>query len=142
MERSRLNPSRNNREFLLRTEAGAYDLQALVRIIGEDILIAVWGGDRPHIGATALAQTQPGIANPDQMSATVSVFCFPGHREDALARPIAREIARMTNSNVVVTAGAHWDHLDSKGIEQVLTNGKKLTRIIQKTLQEYFQHET
>jgi hypothetical protein len=142
MESHGLNPSLDRKEFFLRTEAGAYDLQARVQIIGKDILIAVWGGNRPHIGAAAFAQTQPGIVDPNRKSTTVSVFCFPGHREDVLVRSLARDIAQITNSNIVVTAGTHWDHLDQKGIDQVLANGKKLTGIIQKTLREYFQHET
>ena len=33
------------KEFIVQTETDSYDLEASVRIIGKDILIAVWGGD-------------------------------------------------------------------------------------------------
>jgi len=34
-------------EFTIQTHEGSYDLSAGVRLIGDDILIAIWGGERP-----------------------------------------------------------------------------------------------
>lgn len=117
-------------QFTISTREGFYDLEARVQLIGEDILIAVWGGDRPHIGAVAAAQTQPSIVNPARTSATASVLCFPGHREDRLAKPMAEKIARVAEKHVVVTAGAHWDEINREGIEKVLKNGETLADMI------------
>jgi hypothetical protein len=46
-------------EFTIETDTGAYDLTASVRMIGPDLLIAIWGGEKPHIGAVAVAQPRP-----------------------------------------------------------------------------------
>ncbi len=121
-------------QFTVRTDEGSYDLEATIQLIGQDILIAVWGGDRPHIGAVSGAQTQPSIVNPTKTSATASVLCFPGHKEDQLVKPMAEKIARLTDRHVVVTAGAHWDKIDGEGIEQALRNSDILADMILKKL--------
>ena len=45
----------------LDTNEGKYDLSASVRLIGDDILVAIWGGDKPHIGAVTMAQPHPSL---------------------------------------------------------------------------------
>lgn len=117
-------------EFTVSTCKGSFDIEACVQNIGKDILVAVWGGDTPHIGAVAAAQSQPSIVDPEKNNATASVICFPGHMEDNLVRPMAEKIALSTQSNVVVTAGTHWDNIDKDGIKKVLKNGDALTELI------------
>ena len=55
---------------------GAYDLEASVQKIGENLLVAIWGGELPHIGAVAIAQPRPSLKDPDRISSTASVFCL------------------------------------------------------------------
>jgi Bacterial proteasome assembling chaperone-like protein len=37
----------------VKTTEGLYDLEASVRRIEENLLVAIWGGELPHIGAVA-----------------------------------------------------------------------------------------
>ena len=46
-------------EFTLKTDSGAFDLTTYIRGIGPDLLVAIWGGEKPHIGAVAAAQPRP-----------------------------------------------------------------------------------
>jgi hypothetical protein len=101
-----------------------------VRRIGEDILVAIWGGERPHIGAVAMAEPRPSLKDPSVTSATTSVHCFLGHKEDALANAAATAIASKLKARAVVTAGIHWDHLDAAGIQAVQLNSVALTEMI------------
>lgn len=117
-------------EFVVQTQTGAYDIFAVVRRIGSDILVAIWGGERPHIGAVAMAQPRPSLKDPTLTSATTSVFCYMGHKEDALAHAVATKIASRLNSPTVVTAGIHWDNLDEEGIQAVQANSVLLTEMI------------
>ena len=117
-------------EFTTRTETGAYDLTATVRLIGQDLLVAIWGGEKPHIGAVAAAQPRPSLKDPDMTSATASVICYAGHKEDELAKASAEIISAVLNTRVVVTAGIHWDNLDQKGINAILKNGNALVEMI------------
>ena len=41
---------------------GDYPLEAAIRVIGEDLLIAVYGGTRPHIGAVGIAHPRPSLS--------------------------------------------------------------------------------
>jgi len=116
--------------FTVATHEGSYDLTACVRLIGKDMLIAVWGGDTPHIGAVAMAYSQQSIVNPEKKNATVSTFSFPGHMEDHLVKPIAEKVALFAKRNVVVTAGTHWDKINKNGIRNVIENGGILSDLI------------
>jgi hypothetical protein len=119
-------------QFTTRTETGAYDLTANVKRIGRDLLVAIWGGEKPHIGAVAVAQPRPSLKDPDVTSATTSVICYVGHKEDDLVKASAEILAAVLNTRVVVTAGIHWDNLDQKGIDTILKNSKAIVEMILK----------
>jgi len=126
-------------EFTVKTNLEAYHLEAAVRKIGDDLLVAIWGGEKPHIGAVAVAQPRPSLKDSRQTSASASVFCFVGHKEDDLAKAVSEKLASALHTPVVVTAGIHWDNLDADGIQQVLQNSKLLTDLI---LEQLFDTET
>jgi hypothetical protein len=117
-------------EFSVATHKEAYNIEALVKGIGEDILVAVWGGERPHIGAVAIAQPRPSLRDKRRISATASVFCFLGHKDDQVAKEAAERMSSALNSNVVVAAGIHWDDLDEAGITCVMENSRELIEMI------------
>ena len=117
-------------EFTIETYTGAYDLTANVRLIGPDLLIAIWGGEKPHIGAVAVAQPRPSLKDPDLTSSSASVFCFVGHKEDDLAKAAAEILSATLNTAVVVAAGIHWDNLDEKAILRIIKNSEILVDMI------------
>jgi len=118
------------RVFEVRTNEGTYDLEASVRLIGQDLLVAIWGGEKPHIGAVAAAQPRPSLKDPEITSATASVICLPGHKEDELAKAVSEILAAALNTPVVVTAGIHWDNISEEGIQKVIENSKILVDLI------------
>lgn len=107
----------------VKTETGAFDLEAAVLRIGDDYLVAIWGGEKPHIGAVAAAQ-------PD--TPTASVIGFPSHKEDEVVRIVSEKLAAALGANTVVTAGIHWDNISKEGIVKVMDNTKILTELILK----------
>jgi gallate decarboxylase subunit D len=118
------------REFTLQTEEDAYNLSASVRLIGEDVLVAIWGGERPHIGAVAVAQPRPSLKDPAVTSSSASVICLVGHKEDELAKAAAEILAAALETQVVVTAGIHWDHLAPEAIQHIVRNSEILVDMI------------
>ena len=118
------------REFKIKTNEGAYDLEAGVRLIGQDLLVAIWGGEKPHIGAVSVAQPRPSLKDPEITSTTASVICLPGHKEDELAKAVSEILAAALNTPVVVTAGIHWDNITKDGIQKVIENSKILVDLI------------
>ena len=117
-------------EFNIDTHEGEYDLSASVRLIGPDVLVAIWGGEKPHIGAVAMSQPRPSLKDPEVTSATASVFAYVGHKEDELAKAAAEILAATLKTNVVVTAGIHWDNLPPEGIQHVIKNSHLLVEMI------------
>ena len=119
-------------EFTLETQTGEYDLTASVRWIGPDLLVAIWGGEKPHIGAVAVAQPRPSLKDPEVTSATASVICNVGHKEDDLVKAASEILASVLKTQVVVAAGIHWDNLDPKGIRKIIQNSEILVDMILK----------
>lgn len=117
-------------DFRVATDQGEYDVEAHVQSIGEDLLVAISGGQKPHIGAVAVAEPRPSLKDPKVRSATASVFCYVGHKEDDLAKRAAEKLAASFNTRVVVTAGIHWDHLTEEGIGKVMQNSRRLVDLI------------
>jgi hypothetical protein len=116
--------------FTIKTKDEAYRLEASVQEIGRDLLIAIWGGDRPHIGAVAVAQPRPSLKDQSVLSATASVFCYPGHKDDIIAKEAAEKVSSALNRHVTVTVGIHWDDIDETGITAVIANSQQLMNMI------------
>jgi hypothetical protein len=111
----------------VRTPEPDYAVEAEAVRIGPDILVYVWGGERPHIGAVAAAQPRPSLADPSRTSATASVLSYLGHREDGVAKEMAETISARFKTNAVVTAGIHWDHLPADGIQIIVDRCREIT---------------
>ena len=110
-------------------EAEGFLVEALWQRLGKDFLLSVWGGVA-HIGAVAMAQPRPSLADPGRLSATASVFCYVGHKEDGVVKEVSERLAAALDAKVVVAAGLHWDDLDPEGILQVQENVRALLEMI------------
>ena len=111
----------------VRTPEPHYVVEAEAVRIGPDILVYVWGGERPHIGAVAAAQPRPSLADPSKTSATASILSYVGHKEDGVAREMAEAISARFKTNAVVTAGIHWDDLPADGIQIIVNRCREIT---------------
>lgn len=116
--------------FTVSTNQGLYNLSANVQKIGSDLLISIWGGEKPHIGAVAISEPRASLRDASVTSASTSVFCFLGHKEDELAKWMANNLASLLNRKIVVTVGVHWDNISEEGIKRVVKNNKALLDLI------------
>lgn len=96
---------------------------------GKDVSICVFGGDVPHIGAVAVAVPRKSLRGDGSNSASVSVICITGHKEDELARLIALRLSSRWLCNVTVSAGIHIDDVKNddfailrRNIEELVEN--------------------
>lgn len=92
-------------------------IEAIDVPMGEDHCVVISGGDRPHLGAVALAQSRPSLRDPATVSASTSVLALLGHKEDILAHRAAERLASALNRNVVVCCGIHVDRISSAELE-------------------------
>jgi len=114
---------------------GKFTIEGQVQEIGPDILVSIWGGSRPHIGAIGIAVPRHSLKNPRKWSATSSNFTFPGHKEDTLVKKISERLSAQLRRNVVVTAGIHWDRITLKEIKTIENlTGKLSDQILERLL--------
>jgi hypothetical protein len=95
--------------------SGAH-LEAVCVSAGPDLVVAVGGGERPHVGAAALGLSLPSLKDPARLTQSSSLLSVPGHKEEDLARRAALELARRLARNVVVTVGIHDDAITPERI--------------------------
>ncbi len=101
-------------------QRGPFQATLSIQPLGDDLQVVLWGGDRPHVGAVAVAEPRVSRTDPVRTTASSSVICLSGHKEDELARDAALRLAIVSKGAVAVTAGLHWDQLDADDIKDVL----------------------
>lgn len=111
-------------------------LTGRILFCGEDLLIAITGGDTPHIGAVALAVPRASLADSEKKSSSASVLCRVNHKEDEWARWLALEISRTTNRCAVITIGIHIDHISSEQMGILRENFYQLVALIEQELEK------
>jgi hypothetical protein len=121
------------KQFQVEVAKGRLKIHGLIQEIGQDILVSIWGGTRPHIGAVGIAVPRPSLKDPRKRSATSSNFTFVGHKEDGLVKEVSEKLASRLERNVVVTAGVHWDDITAREIRSVESLLRKMSvRILKK----------
>lgn len=79
--------------------------------IGEDILLYVKGGEKPHIGCTVIAVPRPSLSGNGQTSATSSVLNLTGHKDESLCRTLAEMVAVLLGKTWHAQAVSIWIRL-------------------------------
>ena len=124
------------KRFQVEISKGRFKIRASVQEVGQDLLVSIWGGTRPHIGAVGIAIPRPSLKNPKQWSATSSNFTFLGHKEDTVVKKTSEILATRLRRNVVVTAGIHWDKITLNEIETIQNLTLRLSDLILKKMQK------
>lgn len=113
-------------DFEFSSETGGYNIRVMAIFLGDDLLVTCTGGEKPHIGAVAVAHPSPSFDDPEKPGASANIICLSGHREDELARSASLKLCRALGCTVTVVAGMHWAVIDRQGIEQVVANVESL----------------
>ena len=100
------------------------------KAIGEDLVLTLSGGEKPHIGCVVQAVPRPSLSGDGTISVTSSVINLTGHKDEFLCRRLAENRCRETGKVVVCTGGVHMDHITGEQIEELLKNiDRKSTRL-------------
>lgn len=97
--------------------------------IGEDLVLHLYGGEKPHIGTVILAQPRPSLYRDSRISATssISILNIVGHKDEYACRKLAEKAAAELQTNVVCTGGIHIDDIAPAQIEQIIKGVDKLS---------------
>ncbi len=124
------------KRFKVEISKGRLKINGLVHEVGSDVLVSIWGGTRPHIGAIGMAIPRPSLKHSKRWSATSSVFTFIGHKEDIIVKKMSEKLAARLRRNVVVTAGVHWDGVTSGEIKTIQNLARRLSDQILKRMEK------
>ena len=113
---------------------GRYRIELVAVATMEGLIVVIGGGEKSHVGATAIAVPGPSLKDPTRLSVTTSIFTLLGHKDNAVAKPAAEIIARELGIPVVVVAGIHIERARSEEIEKLTSNA---TEAVQSFLKSY-----
>ncbi len=102
----------------LEARRGRLHLRLTALYLGQDLSVTLSGGDRPHIGAVALGQSD----------VSVRVLSVPGHREEILALRLAQDLATKIQATVCLACGIHLDRIRPEEIQDALELAEALVR--------------
>ena len=86
--------------------------------MGRDYTIALYGGDRPHVGSLVLSVPRPSLTG-EGISVTSSVLNGIGHKDEVVARIFAEALAKKYEATVACSCGIHVDQISPEGIARV-----------------------
>lgn len=101
---------------------GRYSVYATAMLCGNDVSVTIYGGTHHHIGAVALGIPRSSLKEDGTFSASVSVLCVTGHKEDEVARFAAKQLSAKFQCNSVVSAGIHIDQATTDEISVLWKN--------------------
>jgi gallate decarboxylase subunit D len=99
-------------------------------LLGNDLLLVIYGGTHPHIGAVALGIPRESLMDSNAHSASVSILTLTGHKDDEIAREIARSTAASLRRVVTVIVGIHLDQATEAQIQSFIINARSLAQLI------------
>jgi hypothetical protein len=115
-----MNPKQEGQRIILEAQRGRIRLCLTAAFMGRDLCVTLSGGDRPHIGAVALA----GPRTP------ASALNLPRHREGDLARQMAEQLSAEFGIAVCIACGVHLDAILEHEIKAVLEMAEELTEAL------------
>lgn len=70
------------------------ELEVSAAFVGEDVLICLKGGERPHLGCVVQTEPRVSLTGDGSVSATSSVLNFPGHKDEVICRWMAEQVSK------------------------------------------------
>ncbi len=104
----------------MHSEVQGFPITVEAVLLGDDVNISIFGGEKGHIGAVALAQHRPSLAYSAMDSASTSVITLCGHKEDRLAYDLAEKTAIAVKGVVSVACGIHIDNASAELINSII----------------------
>lgn len=96
-----------------------------VHVTDGGIQIALLGGDRPHIGAVGILDS----------NGNITVTEFEGHKEGLLCQQWCEAFAKAGINPAVVSAGIHYENANKEEIQQVVQIcGELLEEVLRENL--------
>ncbi|MDN5346466.1 MAG: hypothetical protein PWP65_30 [Clostridia bacterium] len=121
------------RKFTLVSGKGRLRVWGNIFLVPGGIILHLFGGERPHLGAVAIGLPRPSLSGSGR-SSTTSVYAFLGHKDDEVARPAASRLAAELGLAAVVLAGVHVEGAAPGEIAVLARRARQVTSLAIKVL--------
>ena len=108
---------------------GKYAIWAEVVEAGNDLLVYIGGGERPHIGGASFMSPR---------GAPFSLSC-PKHKDYIVSSDASIRISAATGRTCLVVVGIHVDNASISDIEKLLYNSERCVDLLVSKLKESSQ---
>jgi alpha-beta hydrolase superfamily lysophospholipase len=106
--------------MIVEKKAGRHTIYLETKEIGNDLLIAIYGGDEHHIGGVATAYPTESHYR-DATTISVNTLTLPGHKDYVVATDAAEKICKALEVPTVVAVGIHYDKASKREIEEIIS---------------------
>lgn len=105
----------------LNKKLGRVSIDLKATYVGEDLIIIISGGDRPHVGA--ISYGGEGFVNKDFKKNTV---VYGNHKEYIICQKFSQKIGNIFEGNYMISAGIHLDNITKEEIKIVMNLSEEL----------------
>lgn len=88
--------------------------------VGDDVLLVLQGGEKPHVGSVVVCQPDKGI----------NLIRLGSHKDYIVLRPLAETACEKYETTVVAVGGIHIDDATKQDIDLVIQNCKEIESCI------------
>ena len=111
-------------------KVAGYELSLSGTKVGDDILLCVQGGEKPHIGCVVQAIPRASLSDKSKVSCTSSVMNLVGHKDEYICRMVAEKVCVNNSVAVVCTGGVHIDNISQDEIKELIQAAKEMAEDI------------
>ena len=119
----------NREEIKVSYGAGRYEIYITSVITGDGISVIITGGEKPHVGGTALCVPRKSLAG-DTVSYDTWITPVPGHKDVEIAVPVAQKVCLETGQTTAVVAGIHIDKPEAREIRLLVENSGEAAKLL------------
>lgn len=112
--------------MILEKKAGRHTIHLDAKPIGQDLLVAIYGGDEHHVGGISAAHVAKSHYR-EANTVSVSTLTFPGHKDYVLSGSVSEALCKALGRSVVVTVGIHYDDATPNEIQEIIKVVQDLT---------------
>lgn len=105
----------------LNRKLGRVNIDLKANYVGEDLIIIISGGDRPHVGA--ISYGGEGFSNKDFEKNTV---VYGNHKEYIISQKFSQSIGDIFKGNYMISVGIHLDDITKEEIKIVMKLSEEL----------------
>ena len=111
----------------LKEGSGLHEITLNYHLTGRGAIVALTGGDSPHVGAVVLSAPRKSLTG-EGGSCDTGVVPLPGHKDMAVGQELAETLCKALGQPVSVTAGIHIDGATEEDLAAIIQNCRTLCR--------------